>query len=751
MIPSSCLERPAQPDTERRLIRVAGVVQGVGYRPFVFGLARSLQLAGNVRNEATGVTIDVQGPPAALDQFTAQLVSSAPPAAVVDRVTVERLVARECAGFSIEASHAGSASASSALVSPDLATCADCLRELRDPIDRRFGYPFINCTNCGPRYTIVTRVPYDRPNTTMCRFEMCAQCQAEYLDPGDRRFHAQPVACPGCGPRLSVSIDAIADALNGGAIVALKGIGGYHLAADAANEAAVRRLRERKRRERRPFALMVRDRAAAGVLVELNDVAAARLLSAARPIVVLSRRGGEVAESVAPGCSELGVMLAYAPLHHLLFDRLSAPLVMTSGNVSAEPIAYEDAEASRRLGEIADLIVTHDRPIQTRVDDSVERLFDGRAYPLRRARGHAPAPVRLPRPVRTPVLAVGGQLKNTICAARGGEAFLSHHVGDLSNLAAFRSFEQAIAHVRDLFSIEPAVVAHDLHPDYLSTTWAHDCGLPTVAVQHHHAHVVSCLVDNGELGPAIGVAFDGLGYGPDGTLWGGEFLVADAHGFVRAGHLAPVPMPGGAAAIRQPWRMAAAHWSNLQADVEPTVAGRHGARWAKVVALAQRGVNAPLTSSVGRLFDAVASLLGVRDDIDYEGQAAIELEQLSERDHRDSYPTELSDGAVLIWSSAAIVREVLSDAARGVPLARIGARFHNTLAEGTAQTCEAIRQRSGLDTVALSGGVFQNVLLLRRTVDALRERGFRVLTHQHVPPNDGGISLGQAVIAAELA
>jgi len=649
--------------------------------------------------------------------------------------------------FQIRASIGGSAAT---LVSPDVATCDDCLSELRDPTDRRFGFAFTNCTNCGPRYTIVTTIPYDRPNTTMASFEMCAACTAEYEDPTDRRFHAQPVCCPACGPRLDGTIESIATALLAGEIVAVKGLGGYHLAVLASSEPAVARLRARKHREDKPFAVMAADIGSVDRLCVLEPAATRALTSHPRPIVLLPLRSeAAVATSVAPHLGRLGVMLPYTPLHHTLLAAVGEPIVLTSGNVSDEPIAYRDDDARHRLGPLADRTLSHDRPIHIRVDDSVVQVVDGAAYPMRRSRGYAPAPINLPSPSRVPLLACGAELKSTIALARGRRVFVSHHLGDLKNWEAYAAFCEAVEHVGRLFEIEPEVVAHDLHPDYLSTSFALELaerrGLATVGVQHHHAHVASCLVDNGVEGPVIGVAFDGTGYGTDGTSWGGEVLVADLLGFERVGWLAPVAQPGGDAAADQPWRMAAAYLDVLgEADAAPA-ALRGGVRWDEVVAMARSGVGSPLTSSAGRLFDAVAAIVGVRSVVNYEGQAAIELEALVDPAECGAYPMAV-DGPLL--RGADLVAGAMADHRAEVPVGTIAARFHHGLAAGTAAMCRRIRSSSGLATVALSGGVFANVVLLRAVTALLEVDGFTVLRHHQVPCNDGGISLGQAAIAA---
>ena len=784
----------------RTAVRVEGVVQGVGFRPFVYTLATGLGLVGLVGNDLDGVFVEVEGPVAAVSEFLLLLERDAPPLARIERVTTRAMAPRRSASFAIAASEPagpagpGGSGRRRTLVSADTATCADCLRELSDPADRRFGYPFINCTNCGPRFTIVRDVPYDRPLTTMAAFAMCEQCAAEYHDPADRRFHAQPTCCPACGPRLTLRnpagdvlageplapepVAAAAELLRQGLILAVKGLGGYHLAADAACEEAVALLRARKHREDKPFAIMAADLAAALRLAEVDTAAADLLTSQARPIVLLPRLTGAkpaVAAATAPGNRHLGIMLPYTPLHHLLLAALSRDgeaaengtrsMVLTSGNVSDEPIVYRDDEALERLGGIADAFLTHDRAIHIRTDDSVARAFRGRPMLIRRSRGYVPEPVAVAGGFPRQVLACGAELKNTFCLARGRHAFVSHHIGDLENAETLRSFTEGIEHFGRLFDVEPQVVAHDLHPEYLSTKYAVELdGVDLQGVQHHHAHIASCLADNGAAGngaagngadgPVIGVAFDGTGYGTDGTIWGGEFLAAGLATFERGGHLAPVPMPGGAAAIRQPWRMTAAYLGSAYlgsaylgaADLD--VARRNSERWPAVIAMAERGVNSPLTSSAGRLFDAAAALLGVRDAINYEGQAAVELEQLADPAENGAYPAALEAGHPFRVRGIDLLHGIIDDLTAQVPAPVIAARFHHGVAALIEAGCLAMRDRYGLGTVALSGGVFQNLLLLHATVSRLEAAGFRVLVHSRVPCNDGGISLGQAVVAA---
>ncbi len=717
---------------ERRRIRVTGVVQGVGFRPFVYGLARSLGLSGFVLNDGEGVLVEVEGASDALDALVRGLHEHAPPLARVESVRSEPIACRGETGFRIERS---APAGRSALVPPDVATCDDCLRELFDPADRRHRYPFTNCTQCGPRFTIVTALPYDRSNTTMAGFPLCADCRREYEDPGDRRFHAEPIACPACGPTLSLEQpsdtvllgeEALGEAvslLRSGRIVAVKGLGGYHLACDAGDEDAVARLRARKLREDKPFAVMTNDPDA---LAEVGDAERALLESRERPIVLCPRRADAlVAGSVAPGTPWLGLLLPYTPLHHLLLADYGAALVMTSGNRSDEPIATDDAEAQERLGAIADAFLAHDRPIHRRCEDSVVRA----EFPLRRSRGFVPAALRLPVDAPRPLVAAGPELKATFCVARGGEAFLSPHLGDLDGELAYRAFLSDMRLVTEMLRVRPDVVAHDLHPEYLATKWALEQDAQLVGVQHHHAHAAACLAEHGETGPALALVFDGTGYGTDGTLWGGELLRCDLASFERVAHLDPVPLPGGEAAIREPWRAAAIHLE---------LAGRpvHWERWADV--RASLAVNAPPSSGMGRLFDAVAALLDVRDEVSYEGQAAIELELLAGDVAAEPFAWRFGGGP-------ALVAAVHDELAAGRDRRELAAAFHETVAAAAAAACaEAAEPR----LVVLSGGTFQNLRLLASTRRRLEEHGFRALAHRRVPPNDGGVSYGQAAVAA---
>ena len=743
------------PALRRVRARVEGTVQGVGFRPYVYRLAADLALSGWVRNDARGVVLEVEADPAAVARFLARLAPDAPALARVERVASEELAPRGERGFLIvESAGAGEPSA---LVAPDAATCDACLAELRDPADRRHRYPFVNCTDCGPRFTIVLGVPYDRALTTMAGFPMCAPCRAEYEDPADRRFHAEPNACPDCGPRAWLEpaapgdpLRAAADALLRGEILAVKGIGGFHLACRADDEAAVARLRARKHREEKPFALMAADLDAARILVELTPAEEALLSGRERPIVLARRRAGAaVAPSVAPSSADLGVMLPYSPLHHLLAGDAGVPLVMTSGNRSDEPIAFDDADARARLGAIADRLLLHDRPIATRTDDSVVRAVSGRGPLLmRRSRGYVPGALALPLEAPWPLLACGAELKSAFCLAKGPRAWVGHHIGDLKDWDTLRSFRDGVAHLERLFAVAPEVVAHDLHPDYLSTRYALEReGVEHVAVQHHHAHLAACLAEAGEEGPAVGAIFDGAGLGPDGTVWGGEILSGDLHGFARAGHLWPVRLPGGDAAAREPWRMAAS-WLVAAGEgpapaIPPALSGAVAPdRWRAVCALAARGgPAAPITTSAGRLFDAVAALCGLGATVTYEGQAASALEAACDPAERGAYPMPGLDPREAV---VAIGR----DLAAGASPAVVAARFHTGLAAATAEACAAAASAAGVDLVVLSGGVFQNRRLLEGTATRLAEAGLRVLVPELLPPNDGGIAFGQAAVAA---
>jgi hydrogenase maturation protein HypF len=759
---------PARAARRRARVRVEGTVQGVGFRPYVYRLAGELALDGFVLNDAQGVLIEVEGGREPVAEFLARLAAEAPPLARVELVRAEDREPTAVPGFTIRESPRDGIP--DAPVTPDSATCADCLSELLDPSDRRFRYPFTNCTNCGPRFTIVRGVPYDRPFTTMSGFRMCGRCQAEYDDPGDRRFHAQPNACPECGPSVTLldvrgdpiplggardAIAALAAELRAGRIAALKGIGGFHLACRADDEEAVALLRARKHREDKPFAVMPADLETARTLVELDDAAEQCLLGPEAPIVLAPRRPeAPVAPSVAPGSPELGVMLPYSPLHHLLLADAGTTLVMTSGNVSDEPIAYGDEDARARLAGIADLFLLHDRPIQTRTDDSVVRVLGGRTTFLRRSRGYVPASTPLAGGTPRPVLGCGAELKSTFCLAKGERAWVGHHIGDLKNYETLRSFQEGVEHFERLFAAAPEVVAHDLHPEYLSTKYAIEReGVELVAVQHHHAHLAACLAEHGESGPALGAIFDGTGYGVDGTVWGGELLLGDLGSFRRVGMLLPVRLPGGERAIRQPWRMACA-WLTAAGDTRPALPaalqGRVPERaWEQVSELARAGVASPLTTSMGRLFDGVAALCGLRPEVNYEGQAAIELEAACEETELEPYPLPLEDsGGVLVLDPRATIEAVTADIAAGASVGSVAARFHAAVAGAAVAACARAASEHGVRQVVLSGGVFQNRRLLTETAAGLRAAGLRVLVPERLPCNDGGIAYGQVAVAA---
>ncbi len=756
-------------DSEDRVyleIEVSGIVQGVGFRPFVYRVAGGHGITGGVTNTPEGVRIRAAAPRDRLNSFLKALRAEAPPQAVIEEMTSRETAPFQADSFTILASEGEGEK--HALISPDLATCDDCLRELFDTADRRYRYPFINCTNCGPRFTIISGTPYDRPLTTMAGFTMCEDCEREYHDPSDRRFHAQPNACPACGPRLrlldagggELAGDPIAEAdalLREGKTVALKGLGGFHLACDATSDAAVSRLRERKRRYAKPLAVMFGALEEAGRCCRIGKEEASLLLSPRRPIVLLEEKeASSLSGEVAPGLKHQGVFLPYTPLHHLLMREAGMPLVMTSGNLSEEPIARDNDEAMRRLAGIADAFLVHDRDILVRYDDSVTRVLSGREYPIRRARGYAPYPVKLAKGSPTEVLALGAELKNTFCFLRGSHAFVGQHIGDMDNREALDHYQEAMRAVRRLFALAPQVVAHDLHPEYLTTQIAGEYGLLRVGVQHHHAHIVSCMADNGLQGKVIGVSWDGTGYGLDGTVWGGEFLVCDEEDFVRSARLSTYPMPGGEVCIKELHRMAFGVLSGIGDDeeamrlfVELFPARENDA--AALMSQARSGFNTPLTSSAGRMFDAAAALIGLRERAFYEGQAACELEAAAVPS-RSTYPYTLLT-SLDPWEidTRALFRALLDDARKGVGVGEMAGKFHATLASAILETCVKLGRETGIGRVALSGGVFQNELLAALVMDGLRERGLAPCVHRRVPCNDGGISLGQAVAAARRA
>ena len=735
---------------------ITGVVQGVGFRPAVARIAARHGLGGWVYNDAGSVHCELEGPGADVESAVSALRSGPPPMARIDSLLVSAVEPRGETTFAITASLAGDDTRT--LVPPDIAACADCLREMRDPADRRFGHPFITCTNCGPRYTVITDLPYDRPVTTMARFPMCPACAAEYRDPLDRRYHAQTIACHDCGPTLSGSLEAAAEALLSGKVVAVKGIGGYHLACRADDDAVVTLLRTRKNRPAKPFAVMAADLAAAREIAEVDDTAAAALTSPAAPIVLLPRRSDGVCASVAPGLADLGVMLAYSPIHHLLFDRLGRiPLVMTSANQGGSPIVYRDSDLDWIDG-LADAVLGHNRPIHVPCEDSVVTLDDERnELPLRRSRGYAPLPVTVPGTGGAVVLATGGDLKTTFCLmGSDGHAHMSPHLGDMADPRTQTAFTGALEHLAFMTDQHPSVIARDLHPGYATTTWAkrHADGRTVIAVQHHHAHAVSLLADCRRLGtPILAVTYDGTGYGADGTIWGGELLAvgADPTEFTRAGHLVPFALPGGDGAVRQPARIALDLLTRAgvvwEADLAPVAAvGSAGLH-----VLGQqipRGVGCVPTTSMGRLFDAVASLLGVCQQVTYEGQAAVELEHLARRGRPAPLEFAVTGG---LMDPGPLIAGIVASLRRGVAPADLAAGFHRAVIRATAAAAAECARSAGVSTIGLTGGVFANRTLLQGLRETLRNSGFEVLSHRIVPCNDGGLALGQATIAAAIA
>ena len=761
-------------------ISVRGIVQGVGFRPFVYGLATKHDLTGWVYNTSEDVKIEVEGEAEAIEQFKAELQTEFPPLAHIEDISVTYLPAAGYESFEIRPSIAVEGKCQ--LISPDIATCKACLSELLNPNDRRYHYPFTNCTNCGPRFTIIDNMPYDRPSTTMRHFQMCPLCQAEYNNPQDRRFHAQPNACPECGPKVELAeshgkiietSDPIASAgqlLIEGKIVAIKGLGGFLLACDASNETVIKTLRQRKKRPFKPLAIMVTNLAEAQKHCYVSPEEAKLLSSPQSPIVLMRWRvDSSLSREVAPNLEYLGVMLPYTPLHHLLLRYTQLPLVMTSGNISEEPIAKDNDEAFSRLSGIADYFLIHNRDISSSYDDSVAMIERKTSQLIRRARSYAPDPIHLKLKARQ-VLGCGAQMKSTFCLTRDNYAFMSQHIGDLENMETLEHFADTISLYNRLFHIQPEIIAHDLHPDYLSTTYAQELaasGVKLIPVQHHHAHIASCMADNGLQTPVIGVAFDGTGLGSDGNVWGGEFLVADYRSFNRVCHLQYLPLPGGDEATKNPYRITISYLLGLLGEnalntVIENTANLSQSAHLKQVSEAEiqiikhqleRGLNSPLTSSMGRLFDAVSALIGIRDKIDYEGQAAVELEMIAYKgNHTDNqyrYPYHIAgDKGVRVIELGDLLSAIVKDLVKNVPREIISNRFHNTIARVTNDVCQMIASETGIKQVALSGGVFQNRLLLRKTINLLETSGFQVFTHSQVPCNDGGISLGQAVIAS---
>lgn len=747
----------------RRRIQITGVVQGVGFRPYIYRLANECGLAGSVLNDSAGVDIEVEGPVDAVQNFLERLRPEAPPLSRIVTFDISEILSNGDREFRIIKSHG--TKDQKVLISPDVAICPDCLREMLDPGDRRYKYPFINCTNCGPRFTIVRDIPYDRPLTSMSVFPMCTECLSEYEDPANRRFHAQPNACWKCGPQVELwdalgkpllGKDPIGEAvarIRAGEIVAIKGLGGFHLAVDATNNAAVERLRQRKRRFEKPLAIMVPDVQTAERFCVLNAEIRSVMQSVQRPIVLAPRRHeSTIAESVAPGIHELGIFLPYTPLHYLIFAAGNfEALVMTSANLSEEPIAIDNQEALARLGNIADCFLVHNREILIRSDDSVIRVTNGKTRQIRRSRGFVPMPVFLSREVPS-VLAVGGELKNTICLTRANTAFLSQHVGDLENAESFGFFGETVEHLSRILEIEPHAVAYDLHPGYLSTQWAlQHTGKKLIGVQHHHAHIASCMAENHLDGKVIGFSLDGTGYGTDGHIWGGEVLLADFTEFERAFHFDYVPLPGGAAAIHEPWRMAISYLhhhygSDLWSLELPFLKAIDRKKSDLVLQMITKRLNSPLTSSCGRLFDAVAALLGIRNTVSYEGQAAIELENtMSTSTYDAAYELEIGNGVI---KTKPLFDELLRDLDAGVPTGQISRCFHNGIVNTLVTTACQLRDEHELNRVCLSGGTFQNLYLSERLTQKLESAGFQVFSQFEVPCNDGGLSLGQALIAA---
>ncbi len=743
--------------SQRRLfIKVRGTVQGVGFRPYVYGLATSLGLKGFVANTGDGVTIEVEGNGA--EEFAERLAPEAPPLASISSVEVSPMPPQGYGDFRIlESEGAGGFTH----VSPDVSVCGDCLRELFDPSDRRYRYPFINCTNCGPRYTITLRTPYDRPNTTMAPFPMCAECQTEYDDPSNRRFHAQPNACPACGPKVSLmgedslegnsAMEKVRGLLKNGEVVALKGLGGFHIACDATNPAAVKMLRDRKRRNGKPFALMAPDMETVKRYCHVSAGEEELLLSARRPIVLLRRKSEALPEDIAPGNSRLGFMLPYTPLHYLIVEGFEA-LVMTSGNLSEEPIQTKGEEAREKLGGIAGAFLDHDRGIFMRADDSVLKVSGPRRF-VRRSRGYTPEPVSL-KADGPDVLGVGADIKNAFTLMRGTYAIVSQHIGDMENFETLKFFEETLENLKSVYRAQPVALAHDLHPGYLSTLWAlKQDGIKKLGVQHHHAHIASVMAEHGLEGKIIGVAMDGTGYGTDGTIWGGEFLICDSLEFRRAGHLRAVPLPGGEQAVKEPWRTAISYVREavgaeaMKYLSEAGFTERYGKdKVGAILSLAGMGEFSPLSSGAGRLFDAVSALLGIADRNTFEGEAAMAIESAAAEDEKGDYPTDISFKKTMTVDFSFAIIGIIDDLKSGVEKNIIAARFHNTVITAILRVVQKLAQVSGLRDVALSGGVFQNDYILLKLEAALRALGYNVFSNEVVPLNDGGISLGQAHI-----
>ena len=742
----------------RRRLTINGIVQGVGFRPFLYALARDIGLVGSVYNTSDGVKVEIQGSSEQLSQFDARLRPEAPPLSTIISVEIKEIPVLDEADFTIVASHDNAVV--STLISPDVALCDDCKSELFDKTNRRYRYPFINCTNCGPRYTIIENIPYDRPFTSMKHFPLCETCSIEYQDPADRRFHAQPNACPECGPQVWLtdkqgnkieSKDPVSETtalLAQGKILAIKGLGGFHLAVDAKNAEAVGHLRLAKGRDEKPLALMVRDLETARTLVHINQEENDTLISVQAPIVLCKRKAdASIASNVAPGNDRLGIMLPYTPLHHLLFSKKLDTLVMTSANFSEEPICIDNDEALERLADLADNFLLHNRDIYLRSDDSVVMEMSDKIRPIRRSRGYAPRPIFMQNKGPS-ILAVGAELKNVIGLSKDEKVFLSQHIGDLENLEAFEFFQMTIDHIKRIFEIEPELIVHDLHPEYLSTKWAKEQGIPLLGVQHHHAHLASCLAENNLDEPVIGIIMDGTGYGTDGTIWGGEFLIGDASGFERKAHFEPMPLPGGEAAIKSPWRIGLSYLHEVFGDKLPDIPALNGHDIAPIIQMLNAKVNSPLTSSCGRLFDAVASLSGGRQEIRYEAQAAIEFMQLAQNEIGKDFslfePQTIDNRYIIPLEP--IIKNLVSRIRAEKSQGQLSQWFHLSLVRSFSHLVDILRQETGITKVALSGGVFQNCLLFENLCANLSEIGVDVYTHDQVPTNDGGIALGQVAI-----
>ncbi len=754
---------------ERKKIEIRGIVQGVGFRPTVYRLARKYNLKGSVLNDSKGVTLDLEGYPEDIDSFLAELKKKPPPLSNIEEITSKKLVVENFHEFKIIESEKGEEKKT--LVSPDIATCKDCERELLNSKDRRYLYPFINCTNCGPRFTITKELPYDRKYTTMKKFKMCEKCRDEYEDPEDRRFHAQPDACNDCGPHLEFldkkgkkiegnPIEKATQFLKEGKIVAVKGLGGFHLACNARDKKAVETLRERKKRPFKPLALMARNTSIISKFVHLSNEEKELLMSPRAPVVLLKKKGKcAIPENIAPNNKFLGFMLPYAPLHILLFQNLEV-LVMTSGNRRDEPIAFDNKDAVKRLGHIADCFLVHDRDIWIQADDSIARVLDGETLLLRRSRGYAPEPIKSPLRNEKKIIGFGAHKHNTFSISRDDEIFVSHYIGETDNLETIKAFERGIKHFINFFDIPPDIAVVDLHPEYEATRfgkkWAEENKKTLIEIQHHHAHIASCLADNHLDEKVIGVAWDGTGYGADGKIWGGEFLIADLKSYERKAHLQYIPLPGGDAAVKEPWRMGATYlyktfgkdFLNLDIDFVKKLDRK---KWELIENMINKKVNSPQTSSIGRLFDAVSSIIGIRDSITYQGQAAIELEMIANETEKNFYEFDIQEKYDFhVIDPLGVIKSIVRDTKNRVSKSDISMKFHIGLADLIVNVSKILREQTGINKVCLSGGVFQNMILRSKASEKLKRNKFKVYNHRKIPPNDGGISAGQVAIAMSI-